>query len=430
MLRGFIVGLTFFGVFFYPNAASELCAQTPPADSVARYDKIASVPAYLLRTYQYAAEEGQTRVHVRLGIVNDVLQFTQENGGHYRAAYEVNLVVVAGEQNMAASRIWKRELDVTDFARTNDRQRLNEERTDFLLAPGAYELRVEILDLHTQRRLRRSYPLALPNFSAPHLQLSTLAFGEQAAPQDTLRFNLLAVLSDDKPEQGVFYEIYGAQPGDTLEAHYLITDWKQDQLEEWRTTMIADGARVLQFEALSAKLKYQGLHHLHVTVNARGQKIAAETGYRVQFASPVEIEAKHLLQEYPGLAYLPLRYIASTKEHKRLVDAPQDQRERLLAEFWQERDPTAGTAANELCDEFYRRVAFAQTRFALHGINKAGWETDRGRIYIVHGPPYEVHQQMGELDPTPYEIWFYPKQERRFVFMDKKGSGEFELVNR
>ncbi len=426
-IRGLILASALLGVCFPPHTAH---AQIAPKDSTANSDKLASVPAYLLRTYHYAAALGKTRAHVRFGIVNDVLQFTQEDNGDYRAAYEINLIVVDHEQNLVASRIWKRELRTADFAQTNDRRRLNEEHTDFLLTPGAYELRVEILDLHTQRRLRRTYALALPDYHTPQLQLSTLAFGEKKEPQDSVRYNLLAVLSDNGPESGVFYEISGALPGDTLRAHYRITDWKEAILQEWQTTFVADNARVRQFEPLQSRLKYQGLHRLHVALTGRGQMAEAQAEYRVQFAKPIALDIESFFAEYPGLAYLPLRYIASKKEFQRLVAAPAEQRHALVENFWQERDPTAGTATNELREEFYRRVAFAQTRFALHGIDKAGWETDRGRIYIVYGPPQEVHQQIGEREPTPYEIWFYPTPEKRFVFMDKKGSGDLELVNR
>ena len=407
-------------------SANGLYAQTA-ADSLEQFDKLASVPAYVLRTYQYAAEEGKTRLHVRCGLVNDVLQFTRADRGNYEALYEINLLVLDDEKNLAASRTWKREVSVEDFARTNDRQRLNEEHVDFWLAPGAYELRVEILDLRTQRRLRRGYPLMLPDFNAPQLQLSTLAFG---ARPDSLRYNLLAVLSNNQAEPGVFYEIYGVQPNDTVSADYRITDWKNAILEEWRSVFVAGNSRVLRFEPLQSRLKHQGPHRLQISVTARGQRVEAETDYRVQFAQSLITNVATLLQEYPGLAYLPLRYIAANKEFQRISTAAEEQRHALVEKFWQERDPSPGTTANELREEFYRRVAFTQTRFALHGIDKAGWETDRGRIYIVHGPPQEVHQQLGELDPTPYEIWFYPKHERRFVFMDKKGSGEFELVNR
>lgn len=407
-------------------AASLLSAQTA-ADSLERFDKLTSVPAYVLRTYQYAAEGHKTRLHVRCGLVNDVLQFTRADHGNYEAAYEINLLVSDVENNLVASRIWKREVSVEDFARTNDRRRLNEEHVDFLLAPGAYELRVELLDLHTQRRLRRGYPLLLPDFNAPQLQLSTLAFGARI---DSLRYNLLALLSNNPAEPGVFYEIYGVQPSDTVSADYRITDWRNATLEEWRSEFVAANSTMQRFEPLQSRLKHQGPHRLYVRVAARGQKVEAEADYRVQFAQPPATNVDTLLQEYPGLAYLPLRYIVANKEFQRLLAAAAEQRYALVEKFWQERDPSPGTAANELREEFYRRVAFAQTRFALHGIDKAGWETDRGRIYIIHGPPQEVHQQLGELDPTPYEIWFYPEQERRFVFMDKKGSGEFELVNR
>lgn len=423
-------------VFLCANLARALHAQTSArtgdADFTDSRNRLTSVPAYLLRTYQFAAAEGKVRAHVRFGIVNDVLQFTQEEGGRFRAAYEVNLTVVDLEQNMIEGRLWKRNLEVAAFAQTNDRQTLNEESADFLLAPGIYELRVEISDLHTQRRLRRNYPLALPDFGERRLQFSTIAFGEKAAPQDSLHYNLLALLTDAAPHAGVFYEIYGASPGDTLEAHYVISDWKKETLAEWRSAFVADSARVGHFEKLTDKLKYQGLQNLRITISGKRQKAEAEAeaGYRVQFLAQEEQDPASLLEEYPGLAYLPLRYICSNKEYKRVLDMPETPRKEAVAEFWRQRDPSPDTAHNELREEFYRRVAFAQMRFAAHGIGKAGWETDRGRIYIIYGPPQDVHHQMGELDPMPYEIWFYPKHERRFVFMDKKGSGEYELVNR
>ncbi len=51
--------------------------------------------------------------------------------------------------------------------------------------------------------------------------------------------------------------------------------------------------------------------------------------------------------------------------------------------------PRPDTVENEYKEEHYRRIAYANERFAS-GI--PGWKTDRGRIYITFGPADEVDE--------------------------------------
>ncbi len=59
-------------------------------------------------------------------------------------------------------------------------------------------------------------------------------------------------------------------------------------------------------------------------------------------------------------------------------------RDAFIEEFWQRRDPTPSTERNEYKEEHYRRLAFVRKMFR-EGI--PGWKTDRGRVYLLHGPP-------------------------------------------
>jgi GWxTD domain-containing protein len=65
-------------------------------------------------------------------------------------------------------------------------------------------------------------------------------------------------------------------------------------------------------------------------------------------------------------------------------DEPRDQ---FVEAFWLRRDPTSDTYENEFKVEHYRRIVYAKDHFAGQG---RGWKTDRGRIYIVYGPPDHV----------------------------------------
>jgi GWxTD domain-containing protein len=64
-----------------------------------------------------------------------------------------------------------------------------------------------------------------------------------------------------------------------------------------------------------------------------------------------------------------------------------DERDQFIEQFWLRRDPTPDTIENEYKEEHYRRIAYANERFAA-GI--PGWRTDRGRIYIIFGPPDQI----------------------------------------
>ena len=63
------------------------------------------------------------------------------------------------------------------------------------------------------------------------------------------------------------------------------------------------------------------------------------------------------------------------------------EREAFEKTFWARRDPDPGTPANEYRDEMVRRIQEANRRFRGEGRN--GWLTERGRIFILLGPPDE-----------------------------------------
>src|SRR6266478_5946155 len=96
-------------------------------------------------------------------------------------------------------------------------------------------------------------------------------------------------------------------------------------------------------------------------------------------------------------------YIISDEERRawKLL-ATADEREQFIEQFWLRRDPTPDTVENEFKEEHYRRIGYANERFAS-GV--PGWKTDRGRIYITHGPPDEIesHPSGGSYQRPPEE---------------------------
>jgi GWxTD domain-containing protein len=120
-----------------------------------------------------------------------------------------------------------------------------------------------------------------------------------------------------------------------------------------------------------------------------------------------------------------------------------EERENFIESFWQRRDPTPDTAENEFKEEHYRRIAYANEHFPA-GI--PGWKTDRGRMYIVFGPPDEIESHPsggtyerpmeeggGSTSTFPFEQWRYRYlegigQEVIIEFVDSCMCGDYHMT--
>ncbi len=119
------------------------------------------------------------------------------------------------------------------------------------------------------------------------------------------------------------------------------------------------------------------------------------------------------------------------------------ERDTFIEGFWQRRDPTPDTAENEYKEEHYRRIAYANEHFAA---GMPGWRTDRGRIYIMYGPPTSIDSHPmggpyqrpteeggGQTETFPFEVWRYRYlegigQEIEIEFVDDCGCGAYEMT--
>lgn len=70
-----------------------------------------------------------------------------------------------------------------------------------------------------------------------------------------------------------------------------------------------------------------------------------------------------------------------------------EERGKFIEQFWERR--------KAMKEEHYRRIAYANERFRAPGTS--GWKTERGRTYILYGPPDEIESHPAENN----EQWFY-----------------------
>ena len=124
------------------------------------------------------------------------------------------------------------------------------------------------------------------------------------------------------------------------------------------------------------------------------------------------------------------KYIATGQEIK-IFDNIQNEQgmKKFLTEFWLRRDKAAGIPAGTTRREYLQRVNYANENFRSMG--RKGWMTDRGRVYIMYGPPDEYERHTSSMDLEPYIIWRYHSLEggAEFIFVDQEGFGDYQLVH-
>jgi len=115
----------------------------------------------------------------------------------------------------------------------------------------------------------------------------------------------------------------------------------------------------------------------------------------------------------PDFAIDAMYYILSDDEFKELRSGSRKEVFFNILKYWKEKDPTANTPYNEAMAEYFRRVDYAALNFETLS-EKNGVKTDRGKIYILYGPPSTI-KQYTENDKN-IEIWKYEKLKKEFVF--------------
>ena len=143
-----------------------------------------------------------------------------------------------------------------------------------------------------------------------------------------------------------------------------------------------------------------GLYSIEIGGKAAG-------GFLVESSTFPEVTtAKELIQ--------PLIYLTTSAERTKLYQAPDPKA--AVDQFWLGISPNQ-TEARKLIRLFYERVEGANKLFTAH---KAGWQTDRGMIYLIYGPADRVNRF------NDREEWTYhtteDHMETRFIFLKKDNT--------
>ncbi|OQX96121.1 hypothetical protein B6I21_01855 [candidate division KSB1 bacterium 4572_119] len=417
--------LTILTIVFIQNAFGQMMSK---GSGLAATKDMFGPALFLYKTAIFQSEqfEEKDRLDVYVAFANDILQFVKEREGIFSAEYELLISVFDKKKNLVGEYSEIQKIEENNFNLTNNRRLKNRHKFSFHLSPAVYELVINLTDHDTQKSLKRKKKISKKNFKTGRSMLSDVLFGNLLllnSEGEIERFdtNLTGKFFNPDSSFWAYFEIYPKNPADSINVTYSILDANSDAVTRKTITLLPDKPIVPYLLDISKYVNMSG--HYSLIINCHQEKQTTEKAKFSVVWRNTEFTKMNIEQSIKTMReFIPI------KEYRYLMEAPDSVKKAYYKKFWEERDPTPESKKNELLDEFNRRVEFSNNYFSVHALKIEGWRTDRGKIYLKYGTPSEVERNMEQINLPPFEIWYYHKHQRRFVFEDKSGVGDFKLV--
>lgn len=384
-----------------------------------------------------APPHGPFRLEVYYKIFNDGLTYRKVDG-QYVAEYAVEIIVYRNGDQIAGT-TFDEQYVVESFPRTLS-------QTDFLLnqinvplgASGKYELKLRLRDSKSNQVSETKRKFKITGKTKPW-SMSQIEFCRRIEKaKDTSQFMKqgLTVIPSVSRSYGneselkcpIYAEIYGSpEHADTpLRLAISISNQFSDKSVDTSFDLISRGALTPFVEYLNIEDFAPGRYTVEFKLFVDG-KSKPDVDYEEWFDIGWSL-ATLIRTDFEG-AVRQLKYVASDREKDSLLRTPESGRAEVWKAFWERRDPTPGTPLNEFREEYYRRIRYSNINFSVS--IRPGWRTDRGMTYIRYGEPDEVERHPFDLDGYPYNapwiVWRYFSRNLQFVFVDRRGSGDYDL---
>ena len=366
-----------------------------------------------------SSDEDSLRLYVAVSVPYDNLVFLRSDTG-FAASFELVITLSYDTAGLVTERIRNIRVETLTYVETNSRVKNAVQTDEFLVAPGDYSIRVTMTDqTETSRKSKWENKISLSQ-SDPLLRVSDIFWLQEDTALAMLGVpRLVESFYSSEISAHARAQLYssGAQPIHLIWS--VLDEAGEPAATDTQHAQPSPNVQTADYNVMFKDLTAQ-TYTLKLEADGNGRREVRERRFAVRLPG-VPASITNLSD-----AIRQLKYISTGDENKKLRQAAPRDREQLFRDFWKRRDPSPNTEQNELLDEYYLRIQYANENFAT---NREGWETDRGRIYVIYGQPTDVERHPFEADSRPYEIWYYSQLAKRFVFVDYTGFGDYTLTS-
>ncbi|MDZ7264993.1 MAG: GWxTD domain-containing protein [candidate division KSB1 bacterium] len=365
---------------------------------------------------------GSSKAQVYVWVRNSYLQFVAIDSG-YSARYQLNVGINRGQRTSFLTNDQTHPIFEKTYAATIDPKIQRVHYFEFQLPPAEYQFQIRLLDLNTNRSRQQQRMKTIRSFEGSPLALSDVIILASCDGDSLNRDRVIPSMNIPIQDKIYIYsEVVNENIGFASEIQAIIIG--KERRESYKSSQQVALTNRLSRICLEIPKENmsRGENQLILTVNSKGLSRSVQKDLRfVLGAAGFSGSVTDELIE-------PLMYITDAEDWKKIQSARGAQREEVLKEFWDKRDPSPGSPENELYDEFYKRVEYVNRQFSVQ--RTLGWRTPRGQVFIIFGPPDRVERSNPyTYSQAIYEVWYYDDIREKFVFLDEYGFGDFKLVS-
>jgi GWxTD domain-containing protein len=422
-----------------------------PATSLAQGGSLA------LETNRFYSEQGRTLIEGAVEIPYTLMTF-QRDGETLRARANVEVIVEKAD----GESVYNTSHEITAEA-FNDAMagsdRVSTIETFAIYAPaGEYTTKARVTDQTSGRSFEVSTPLVIP--ATPPL-ISDMLMANQVRKDVRLQEgsylpyligttmfnpNPRRAFYRDSPMLYFYYEVNPEAlptPHESVALDMRVKDASGVVVKDLgKRTITVSEDRNFDVGAFSIAGLKPGSYQLEVVCADCGEGLSSSSPFEVM---PAHTERLTFLEPEPAAAQGPaLQYYADlsvaqvdsvisvmetflTPAQLQLVSTLNETgKKQFLNRFLESADPNPETPDNEFKQAVEQRLAYANQFFTSS--QNPGFKTDRGRIYMLYGPPTERIDKPVEATVGPYVIWTYSSVGETFAFGDFRKDGSYQLI--
>jgi GWxTD domain-containing protein len=332
---------------------------------------------------------------------------------------------------------------------------------NFVLPKGVYKCTVSGKDLNLPNNEKviseivKITPFINKNFSLSNLQLAANIVQENAHKNSIFYKNSyevipipISVFGENQPILFFYYEIYGllsVKQDNALKLNTMVYNSKNKRVYNKSKLITHKLDSQVQVGSIPVNKFANDTYTLIITLVDSAGNYGCTSSKKFFVYNPSIIEKEELSKEVGNAltsefgamsdeelddVYAKTKYLVTSQESKKYekITTTQGKRE-FLYKFWKDRDYDLTTQENEAFKEYLQKIEVANQKYG--SMQKIGWKSDRGRIFLIYGEPSEVERFPNSGDTKPYEIWHYNELQGGTicVFGDLSGFSDYMLIH-
>jgi len=386
--------------------------------------KIQNQPGY----YQdflnfYSGNSVVTRTDIFIQVPYSEVQFVL-SGSNFIANYTISISVYnESKDKLFVEKTWSEKLEAKDFEQTTSKNNFNLSMRSFDLNPGKYLIRTSVEDKESSRNYVSENVFLVRDMTTGFAVSDILILAKSVPESGDKKIlpNVSRNVSVSKTGIPVFFEVY-SNAARNVKMEYSILDEDKKIVSRNLEDRLVDSGTTQIFYSFKDTALPLGTYSIYILAKGDGGE---ELGKVTKVFNSRWAGIPSVIQDLDK-AIQQMVYIATEDEIDYIKDAKsKDEKVRRYLEYWKKKDPVPESEDNEIFNEYYRRVDYANKNFAHYS---EGWRTDRGMVFIILGPPNNVDRHPFDYNAKPYEIWEYYNLNRSFIFVDETGFGDYRLI--